>query len=62
MTNSARSKRLAALLTAIVCMPLLHADERKIDPTFLYRDTSAVKASKSDLTTAGCHYKPLFGQ
>jgi mannose-6-phosphate isomerase-like protein (cupin superfamily) len=43
-------------------MPLLHADERKIDPTFLYRDTSAVKASKSDLTTAGCHYKPLFGQ
>ncbi len=62
MTNSAPSKRLAALLTAIFCIPLLHADERKIDPTFLYRDTSAVKASNSDLTTAGCHYKPLFGQ
>jgi mannose-6-phosphate isomerase-like protein (cupin superfamily) len=43
-------------------MPLLHADERKIDPTFLYRDTSAVKASHSDLTTAGCQYKPWFGQ
>jgi mannose-6-phosphate isomerase-like protein (cupin superfamily) len=41
---------------------LLHADERKIDPTFLYRDTSAVQASKSDLTAPGCQYKPLFGQ
>jgi mannose-6-phosphate isomerase-like protein (cupin superfamily) len=44
------------------CIYLLHADERRIDPTFLYRDTSAVKASRSDLTTPGCHYKPLFGQ
>ena len=56
------SRPFIALLTAIFCIPLLHADERKIDPTFLYRDTSAVKASNSDLTTAGCHYKPLFGQ
>jgi mannose-6-phosphate isomerase-like protein (cupin superfamily) len=56
------NKRLAALLTAIFCIPLLHANERKIDPTFLYRDTSATKATNSDLTTAGCHYKPLFGQ
>jgi mannose-6-phosphate isomerase-like protein (cupin superfamily) len=56
------SKRLAAQLTAIVCIPLLHAEERRIDPTFLYRDTSAVKEIKSDLTTTGCHYKPLFGQ
>jgi mannose-6-phosphate isomerase-like protein (cupin superfamily) len=55
-------KHLVALLTTIFCIPLLHADERKIDPTFLARDTSAVKASNSDLTTAGCHYKPLFGQ
>jgi hypothetical protein len=49
------SKHLLALLTAIFCIPLLHADERKIDPTFLYRDTSAVKLTNSDLTTAGCH-------
>ena len=62
LTNSVTSKRLAALLTAIFCIPLLHADERKIDPTFLYRDTSAVKETRSDLTTAACHYKPLFGQ
>jgi mannose-6-phosphate isomerase-like protein (cupin superfamily) len=51
-----------ALLAVIFCAPLLHADERQIDPTFLYRDASAVKAKQSDLTTATCHYKPLFGE
>ena len=40
----------------------LHAEERKIDPTFLYRGASAVQAEKSDLTTSTCHYKPLFGK
>ena len=39
-----------------------HAGERTVDPTFLHRDAAAVKAKPSDLTTAGCHYKPLFGQ
>jgi mannose-6-phosphate isomerase-like protein (cupin superfamily) len=47
-------------LLACICCPM-HADERQIDPTFLYRDTSAVQAKPSDLTTASCHYKPLFG-
>jgi mannose-6-phosphate isomerase-like protein (cupin superfamily) len=51
-----------ALLAGMFCEPLLHADQRKIDPTFLYRDTSAIREKKSDLTTATCHYKPLFGQ
>jgi mannose-6-phosphate isomerase-like protein (cupin superfamily) len=60
------SKRHAALLVVLLVgslgAPSLHSDERKIDPTFLYRDASAVKAKPSDLTTAACHYKPLFGQ
>ena len=60
------SKRYAAafigLLASTFCAPSPHADERKIDPTFLYRDTSTVKEKSSDLTTATCHYKPLFGQ
>ncbi len=51
-----------ALLASICWAPSLQADERKIDPTFLYRDTSTVKEKSSDLTTATCHYKPLFGQ
>lgn len=44
------------------CAPLLAADHRKIDPTFLYRDTAAVGEKKSDITTPTCHYKPLFGR
>src|SRR3984957_14407097 len=51
-----------ALLIGGICGPLLHAQERQIDPTFLYRDTSTAKEKPSDITTATCHYKPLFGQ
>jgi mannose-6-phosphate isomerase-like protein (cupin superfamily) len=51
-----------ALLVCTFCSGVLHADDRKIDPTFLYRDTSAVGEKKSDITTTTCHYKPLFGQ
>jgi mannose-6-phosphate isomerase-like protein (cupin superfamily) len=58
--------RLAALVLVIVCgvfcAPLLHANDRKIDPTFLYRDTSAAGEKKSDITTKTCHYRALFGQ
>jgi mannose-6-phosphate isomerase-like protein (cupin superfamily) len=54
--------RLVALLIGIFCAPLLHANDRKIDPTFLYRDTSAVGEKKSDITTKTCHYRALFGQ
>ena len=54
-------KRYALTLIALFA-PLIHAGERQIDPTFLYRDTSMVKEKHSDITTATCHYKPLFGQ
>jgi mannose-6-phosphate isomerase-like protein (cupin superfamily) len=50
------------LFVGVFCATLLHADERKIDPTFLYRDTATAREKTSDLTTASCHYKPLFGQ
>jgi mannose-6-phosphate isomerase-like protein (cupin superfamily) len=54
-------KRYALTLIALFA-PLLHAGERNIDPTFLYRDTSTAKEKPSEITTATCHYKPLFGQ
>ena len=57
-----RAVRLGALLIGIFCALLLHANDRKIDPTFLYRDTSAVGEKKSDITTKTCHYRALFGQ
>ena len=49
------------LLFGILWAPLAHADGRKIDPTFLYRNTSSVATKPSDVSTATCHYKPLFG-
>ncbi len=56
-------QRHAVLLIALFAASLVaRAGERKVDPTFLYRDTSAVQAKRSDLTTASCHYKALFGQ
>ena len=51
-----------AALLVWFCAPLLAADHRKIDPTFLYRATAAVGEKRSDLTTPTCHYKPLFGR
>jgi mannose-6-phosphate isomerase-like protein (cupin superfamily) len=53
---------LVALLLGVFCTPLLHAGDRKIDPTFLRRDTSTVGEKKSDITTKTCHYRALFGQ
>src|SRR5215813_10164789 len=37
------------------------AAEREIDPTFLYRDSNTAPEKPSDITTATCHYHPLFG-
>lgn len=50
------------LLVSAFCMSLLHAEDRAIDPTFLYRNATTVEEKKADITTATCHYRPLFGQ
>lgn len=39
----------------------LAAAERKVDPTFLHRFVPSVETRPSDITTATCRYKPLFG-
>ena len=36
-------------------------EARKIDPTFLHRNTAKAREIASDITAAGCHYEPLFG-
>jgi hypothetical protein len=60
--NKRNSVIAITLLVSAFCMPLLHAEDRAIDPTFLYRDASTVREHKSDITTKTCHYRPLFGQ
>lgn len=49
--------RLSLALLAVAAL----AAERKVDPTFLRRNLAAAAEKPSDITTATCHYKPLFG-
>jgi mannose-6-phosphate isomerase-like protein (cupin superfamily) len=51
------------LALIILAAPLIAADasERKVDPTFLHRYIPEVQAKPSDLSTATCAYKPIFG-
>jgi len=47
-------------LLVLAALPLLAAD-RTVDPTFLHRYVPDVSEQHSDITTATCHYKPVFG-
>ena len=47
-------------LLLLAALPIMGA-ERTVDPTFLHRYLADVREQKSDITTATCHYKPLFG-
>jgi len=40
----------------------LPAQDRKVEPTWLYRDASAVREQHNDLTSNSCHYTPIFGE
>jgi mannose-6-phosphate isomerase-like protein (cupin superfamily) len=52
-------KRIILLLATA---PALLAQDRKVDPTWLYRDVSTLHEHSIDQTTASCHYTPIFGQ
>lgn len=47
-------------LLILSVLPLV-ASERTVDPTFLHRYVPDVREQKADVTTATCHYTPLFG-
>jgi len=38
------------------------AEERRVDPTFLHRFVPSLQEKASDLSTASCHYRPIFGE
>jgi mannose-6-phosphate isomerase-like protein (cupin superfamily) len=46
----------------LIIGPGLLAQERKVEPTWLYRDVSALREHRSDLTSNSCHYTPIFGE
>ena len=36
--------------------------ERKVEPTWLYRDVSALPEQQIDLSSESCHYTAIFGE
>jgi len=38
----------------------ISAQERKVDPTWLHRYVPSLSEVKADLSSASCHYKPIF--
>lgn len=51
----------AILAGLLLALTPAGAAEREIDPTYLYRDSNKAPEKPSDVTTASCHYRPLFG-
>jgi mannose-6-phosphate isomerase-like protein (cupin superfamily) len=42
--------------------PGLLAQERRVEPTWLYRDVSVLHDHETDLTSKSCRYTPIFGE
>jgi mannose-6-phosphate isomerase-like protein (cupin superfamily) len=53
-------KKLLSL--SLIVAPLLLAQERTVDPTWLHRYVLDLREAKSDLSSSTCHYKPIFGE
>jgi mannose-6-phosphate isomerase-like protein (cupin superfamily) len=52
--------RLLAVFLVIVVG--LMPQERKVEPTWLYRDVAKLTAERVDLSTDSCRYTPIFGE
>ena len=49
----------SALFIAVV--PVLPAQDSKVEPTWLHRYVPSLAETAGDLSSATCHYKPIFG-
>jgi mannose-6-phosphate isomerase-like protein (cupin superfamily) len=45
-----------------LAVPVLPAQERQVDPSWLYRYVPGLNYTEVDLTSASCHYKAVFGE
>ena len=50
------------LLLLFLIAPVLRAQTRQVDPTWLHRYVPAIKDTQVDLSAPGCNYKPIFGE
>jgi mannose-6-phosphate isomerase-like protein (cupin superfamily) len=55
-----RIERLLLFLLLVACGLL--AQERQVDPTWLRRYVPELTETKSDLTSASCRYRAIFGE
>ena len=58
---NSRIRQLSSLFLLLVPCSLA-AQERRVDPTFLHRFVPGLEEKASDLSTASCHYRPIFGE
>jgi mannose-6-phosphate isomerase-like protein (cupin superfamily) len=52
--------RLAMLFFAVATVSF--AQEHKVDPSWLYRNSSSIPQFQIDVSTSSCHYTPIFGE
>jgi mannose-6-phosphate isomerase-like protein (cupin superfamily) len=50
------------VLIAILFAMCVSAQERQVEPTWLYRQVSSVPPGEADFSTPSCHYTPIFGE
>jgi mannose-6-phosphate isomerase-like protein (cupin superfamily) len=50
------------LLVLLAIMPGALAQERKIEPSWLYRDVATLHGRQIDLSSSSCHYTAIFGE
>src|ERR1700730_3824944 len=50
-----------SFLVLLLLVPNLPAQDRTIDATWLHRYLPGLNETKVDLSSATCHYKPIFG-
>jgi mannose-6-phosphate isomerase-like protein (cupin superfamily) len=50
------------IVMLLAIAPGVLAQERKVEPTWLYRDVAALHAHPIDQTSDSCHYIPIFGE
>ena len=56
------SRALKLLLSSLLLAQGLRAQERPIDPTWLYRYVPDLVEAKAELTSQTCHYRAVFGE
>ena len=53
-------KKIAVML--LMLQSGLLAQDRTVEPTWLYRDVSTLREHQTDLSSSSCHYTPIFGE